>query len=161
MGVSTNKKVLVSRFERETLAGFVNPQTWLQPDGMELLTTDGAIVVIAYGDIRTVYFVRDFEQGEPRKDLRTFNTRPKQEGLWLRLRLRNGDLLDGIAPNNPLIWEAQGFSMIPPDPSYQNQRIFVPRAAVEEAKVLGVLGSSPRGRGKQAKPGEQLEMFNV
>src|ERR1700720_900314 len=75
LGVSTNKKVLVSRFDREVLSGFVNPQTYLQADGVELLTQEGMIAVVPYADVKLVCFVRDFQDGEPRKELRLFTTR--------------------------------------------------------------------------------------
>lgn len=162
MAVSTNKKVLVARFDRETLPGFINPQTWQQPEGIELLTAAGAVSLVAYSEIRTVYFVRDFDQGEPRGEIRVFNSRPKHSGVWVRMRLRDGAVLDGVLPNNLLQWDTHGFSMIPPDPSLQNQKVYVPRAAVEEIRVLGVVGGAARGRRPRRPatgPG-QLEMFD-
>jgi len=159
LGVSTNKKVLVSRFEREALTGFVNPQTYLQPEGMELLTQEGSVAVVPYGDIKLVCFVRDFQQGEPARELRLFTTRPKMEGLWIRMRFRDGDSMDGLLTNNLLQIENQGFSVVPPDPGFQNQRIFVPRAALSGVQVLGVVGSPLRLRKTKPTPKEQLEMF--
>jgi len=157
---STNKKVLVLRFDRETLPGFVSPQTWLQADGLELLSTTGTVATIPYGEVRFVCFVRDFDQGEPRRELRTFSTRPKTAGLWLRLHFRDGEVMDGIMSNNLLQVEPQGFSFIPPDPGYQNQKVFVPRAALAAIQVLGVVGSPLKTRRPQPAPKEQLEMFD-
>ena len=160
MPASTNKKVLVLRFDRETLPGFVSPQTWLQADGLELLSTTGTVATIPYGEVRFVCFVRDFDQGEPRRELRTFSTRPKTAGLWLRLHFRDGEVMDGIMSNNLLQVEPQGFSFIPPDPGYQNQKVFVPRAALAAIQVLGVVGSPLKTRRPQPAPKEQLEMFD-
>jgi hypothetical protein len=151
---STNKKVLVLRFDRETLPGFVSPQTWLQADGLELLSASGSVATIPYGDVRFVCFVRDFDQGEPR------TTRPKTTGLWLRLHFRDGEIMDGIMSNNLLQVEPQGFSFIPPDPGYQNQKVFVPRAALSGIQVLGVVGSPLKPRRAKPVPKEQLEMFD-
>lgn len=161
MAGSTNKKVLVARFDRETLSGFVNPQTYLQPAGLELLTTQGAVVLVPYGEVKTVSFVRDFDQPEARVEMRQFNTRPKMEGLWVRLRFRDGEAMDGLLPNNLLQMESQGFTVVPPDPGFQNHRVFVPRAALSEVQVLGVVGS-PLRKGRRAKPvpAEQLEIFD-
>ena len=159
LGVSTNKKVLVSRFDREALTGFVNPQTYLQPEGMELLTQEGSVTVVPYNEIKLVCFVRDFQQGEPSRELRLFTTRPKMEGLWIRMRFRDGDAMDGLLANNLLQLENQGFSVVPPDPGFQNQRIFVPRAALSGVQVLGVVGSPLRMRKTKPTPKEQLEMF--
>lgn len=160
MGVSTHKKVLVSRFDRDTLSGFVNPQGYLLSDGLELMTQSGSVSIVPYDEVKLVCFVRDFQQGEPRKELRLFTTRPKLEGLWLRMHFRDGDAMDGILSNNLLQLDTFGFSVVPPDPGFQNQRVFVPKAALSRIQVLGVVGSplrTPRKPKLTAK--EQLEMF--
>jgi hypothetical protein len=157
---STNKKVLVSRFDREPLSGFVNPQNYLLQDGLELLSQDGAVTIVPYSDVKLVCFVRDFQQGEPRKELRLFTTRPKMEGLWIRMRFRDGDAMDGLLSNNLLQLETYGFSVIPPDPGFQNQRVFIPRAAVTEVQVMGVIGSPLRIRKTKPTPKEQIDLFD-
>lgn len=162
MAGSTNKKVLIARFDRESLAGFVNPQEFLRGEGVELLTPEGSVVVIPYSDLRVVCFVRDFESGETWREHRSFAARPKMAGLWLRLGFRDGDFLEGIAPNSLMAIDPRGFTIVPPDPTFQNQRIFVPREALREVQVLGVIGSPLRRRGPR-KPGTsegQLEMFD-
>ena len=91
-----------------------------------------------------------------------FAVRPKGGGLWLRFRFRDQDTLDGVVPNNLLTVEAGGFTVVPPDPSFLNQRIFVPRDALLEAQVMGVIGSPLRQAGaKKAVPKSpaQIELF--
>lgn len=157
MSGSTNKRVVVERFDRGAVEGFVNPQEWLGAEGIEVLTPAGAVARVPYGEIKLVLFVRDFGEGEGRRELGTFRTRPKIEGLWVRMRLRDGEWLDGVMPNDLLALEGRGFSLIPPDANYQNQRVFVPKAAIAEIRVMGVVGSrlQKRKRGE----GEQMEMF--
>jgi hypothetical protein len=117
--------------------------------------------VLPYSDVKLVSFVRDFDQGEPKRELRTFTTRPKLEGLWVRLTFRDGEAMDGILSNNLLQLEPQGFSVIPPDPDYQNQRVFVPRAALQGIQVLGVVGSPLTvGRRRKPVPREQIQLFD-
>jgi len=152
--------VLVTRFDREPLAGFVNPQSYLQAEGLELLSQGGAVSVVPYAEIKLVCFVRDFQQGEPRKELRLFTTRPKMEGLWVRMRFRDGDVMDGMLSNNLLQLDTHGLSVVPPDPGFQNQRIFVPKAALSMVQVLGVVGSPLRMRKPKPAAKEQLEMFD-
>ncbi len=157
---AANKKVLISRFDREPLEGFVQtPDSW-QNGSIELLTPAGAIHQIPFSDVKAVCFVRDFGAGETWRAHRTFQTRPKANGLWLRLCFRDGESLEGIAPNNLLQNEPNGFSVTPPDPTFQNQRVFVPREALSRVEVLGVIGSPLR---RPRKPEEekrtQLEMF--
>ena len=159
MAGSTNKKVLISRFDRDALSGFVNQQSYLLPDGLELLSQNGSVSLIPYEEVKLVCFVRDFQQGEPRKELRLFTTRPKMEGLWIRMRFRDGDAMDGLLTNNLLLLEPYGFSVIPPDPGFQNQRVFIPRAALSGVQVLGVIGSPLRTGKTKPTAKEQIEMF--
>jgi len=157
---SSNKKVLLVRFERETLQGFVQTPSGLEGDSVELLRPEGSLVRIPISETKVVCFVRDFEAGETWREHRAFATRPKTSGLWVRFKFRDGDWLEGIVANNLLQIESTGFSSIPPDPSFQNQRIFVPRTAVTSVEVLGVIGS-PLRRRPSPKPGEeQLKMFD-
>ena len=149
----------MTRFDREPLAGFVSPQTYLQPSGIELLSVNGTVSTVPYEEVKVVCFVRDFEQGEPRRDFRTFSSRPKMEGLWVRMRFRDGDWMDGLLPNNLLQMEAAGFMLIPPDPGYQNQRVFVPKAALTEMQVLGVVGTPLRLKKPKPVVREQIGLF--
>ena len=160
MAVSSNKKVLVARFERETLQGFVQTPGGLEGDAVELLDPRGSLVRVPFAETKVVCFVRDFESGETWKEHRSFATQPKTAGLWVRFKFRDGDWLEGIVANNLMQIESAGFNSIPPDPSFQNQRIFVPRAALAGVEVLWVIGSPLRKRTPQKTPDEgQLKMF--
>jgi len=155
---STTKKVVIRRFDREALPGYVNPLSFQQTSGVELMSLTGAAVVVPYGEIHSISFVRDFESGS-QPDRRTFNTRPKMEGLWVSLRFRNGDVMEGVLANNLVLLEPQGFTVIPPDPYSNNQRIFVPRAALLAVEVLGVVGSPLTKRKPKAPVVDQIRLF--
>lgn len=160
MAGSTSKKVILRRFEREAISGFVNPQTYLQPAGVELITTTGAVAVVPYAEIKAVCFVRDFLPDNPAAERKSFATRPKKEGLWVRLQFRDGDSIETLMTNNLLQMEGIGVTIAPPDPNSNNQRMFIPRASLSDVQVLGVVGSPLRHREpKPPKPG-QLEMFD-
>ena len=157
MAGSTAKKVVVRRFDRETLTGFVNNFSYLQPQGLELLRQDGSLTVLPYAEIRSVAFVKDFD-GEPEPS-RVFLNRPKLEGLWVRMVFRDGEVMDGILPNNLLSWEAAGLTVTPPEPDSNNQKVFVPREALRSVQVLGVVGSPLRPKRKKAPAVDQPTLF--
>ncbi len=160
MAQSTNKKVLVARFEREPVEGFVHASAGFDQETIEVLTPSGTLLRIPVSDTKAVCFVRDFDAGETWREHRTFLTRPKTAGIWVRLLFRDGDSVEGMLSNNLLLVDPAGFSIIPPDPTFQNQRIFVPRAALREVQVLGVVGSPLKRRQGKKPVGEgQLEMF--
>lgn len=115
------------------------------------------MVLVPYHDVKMVAFVRDFDAGsEPGRQV--FQTRPKSEGLWVRLEYRDGDVAEGILPNNLLQIETHGFTIIPPDAYGNTQRLFVPRMALRSVQVLGVVGSPLK---KKPKPPakEQIGLF--
>jgi hypothetical protein len=153
---STTKKAIIRRYEKEPLAGYVNPISFLQPAGVELLSAEGNVSTVPYPDIKSIAFVRDFEHAAG-GERSVFQTRPKMEGLWVRLNFRDGDVLEGVMPNNLLQVEAYGFSVVPPDSYSNHQRVFVPRGSLRSVEVLGVVGS-PLKRKKAAK--DQGELFD-
>jgi hypothetical protein len=155
---STSKKVQIWRFDRDLLSGFVNPLTYLTSHGVELLSLSGMASIVPYGEIKRVHFVKDFDPlGRP--PVRSaFLTRPKLDGLWVRLLFKDGDALEGVLSNNLLQLEPHGFTIVPPDYSYNNQRIFVPKSALAEIQVLGVVGSPLRRKSKPVK--NQIGLFD-
>jgi hypothetical protein len=155
---STTKKAVLRRFDKEALSGYVNPISYLQPTGVELLSAEGNIATVPYAEIKTVAFVRDFEDPEPEREV--FFTRPKMEGLWVSLRFRDGSVMEGIMTNNLLQLEPYGFTVIPPDSLGNRQRVFIPRAALTSIEVLGVVGSPLRKRKAKPVPKEQIGLFD-
>ena len=147
------------RFDRETLAGFVQMPGGLEGQRLELLQPGGSLVEVPLSETKLVCFIRDFDGGETWREHRAFATRPKTAGLWLRFAFRDGDWLEGIAPNDLLLNETAGFQAVPPDPTFQNQRFFVPRAALTSVQVLGVIGSPLRRRPVKKEAEGQMKMF--
>lgn len=157
MAASTTKHAIVERFEKESLCGYVNPISFLQPAGIEMLSAQGNIALVPYTEVKVLIFVRDFEPAASSR--RVFLTRPKMEGLWVRLSFRDDDVMEGVMPNNLLQIEHYGFTVIPPDSFGNHQRLFVPRAALRSVEVLGVVGSPLTRRKTKAAPKEQIGLF--
>jgi len=161
MAASTHKKVLVRRWNAPPIPGHASPQSYLRSEGVEVLTREGQVLQIPYKELKAVYFVREFENAGSADEKKLFQSRPKLEGLWVRMRFRDDDLLDGILPNDLLQVTEAGVTVTPPDPYSNNQKIFVPREAVRELVVLGVIGSplaKPRARRRPAAK-EQIDLF--
>jgi len=117
-------------------------------------------MLLPYKEIKAVCFVKDFGSAEAEPAQRLFQNRPKAEGLWVRMRFADGEMMDGILPNNLLQLETYGFTLTPPNPSSNNQRVFVPKGSLEEFVVLGVVGSPLRKRKtRPSRDEKQLRMF--
>ena len=157
MAGSTTKKAVVQRFDKEALSGYVHPSSYLQLTGIELLSAQGNVALVPYEEIKTISFVREFESAADTR--RVFNTRPKMEGLWMSFRFRDGELMEGVMPNNLLQLEPYGFTIIPPDPYSNQQRIFIPKLALDAVEVLGVVGSPLKKRKPKVASKEQIGLF--
>jgi hypothetical protein len=158
MAGSTTKKVQIRRFDRELLPGFVNPVTYLTDEGVELLTLAGNVAICKYTEIKAVLFVREFETAAEAAALKkAFLSRPKLDGLWLRLTFRDGELQEAVMPNNLLHVEPFGFNLIPPETT---QRLWVPRQALTSVEVIGVIGSrAAAAKRTKAASKEQIGLF--
>jgi hypothetical protein len=154
---STSKKVVAVRFDREPIHGFVSPQTYLQPGGIEVLTSAGNVAILPYAEVKALCFVRDTSIGETWRPNLAFSARPKSEGLWVRFRFRDGDTIEGLVPSNLLAMEPGGFTITSPE----SARIFLPKAAILETQILGVIGVAAHRSARKTKPGreDQLKMF--
>lgn len=153
---STHKKVIVRKIDRDTVNGYVSPAHFVHEGKIELLNTTGNVVGIDLADIKCVFFVRDFAETDS-LSRKTFTTRPRAEGLWVRIKFKDGEILEGLMPNNLSLTTAEGFLINPPDLRSNVQRMFVPRTALESLNVLAVIGASKR----QRRPADirQVPMF--
>jgi hypothetical protein len=157
---STHKKVVVRKLDRDSVTGYVSPAAFLVDGKVEVLNTAGNVVGIELKDIKGVYFVREFGDSEALAR-KTFTTRPRSEGLWVRLHFRDNEVLEGLMANDLTQVLPEGFLINPPDSRSNTQRIFVPRSALSGLTVLAVIGSSQgRGRKPRSPRGEnQVPMF--
>src|SRR5213075_1695709 len=124
----------------------------------ELLNTSGNVVAIDLRDIKGVYFVREFGDSES-LTRKTFTSRPPSEGLWVRLRFKDSEVLEGLMPADLTQNTPEGFLVNPPDQRSNTQRIFVPRTALESLTVLAVIGATRRRRRGEEDDLRQVPMF--
>ena len=152
---STLKKVVVLLLDRTALKGYLNPGKLGDAETIDLLTPDGEHRTFAVKDVRSVYFVRDFaDDYEPER--KAFLSRPKLDGLWVRLKFRDNESIEGVVPNDLLSLLDRGVQITPPDLHGTTLKIFIPRTALSEMTVLGVVGIARR---KPSAP-PQPSLFN-
>ena len=155
---TTHKKVIVRKMDRDSVNGYVGA-VFISDGQLELMNTAGNVVAIELHEVKGVYFVREFGDSES-LTRKTFTSRPRVEGLWVRLRFRDNEIIEGMMPNDLLHEGSEGFSIIPPDTRSNTQRIFVPRAALAEMTVIGVIGDKKSGsRGRRPEDTLQVPMF--
>ena len=158
MQSSTTKKVVVRRFDRESIPAFVNLGNFIQSEFVEILLVSGSTQQVPHREIKSIAFVKDFDPPRGQTEQKTFNSRPKIEGLWVRMRFRDGELYEGLLANNLAQVESAGFYVTPPNSSANVHRLFVPRAALDEMLVLAVVGGKSAKQKPSTKQG-QIELF--
>ncbi len=142
---STHKKVIVRKADRDSVSGYVSPSNFVVDGKLELLNTSGNVVAVDLRDIKAVYFVREFSDSEV-MSRKTFTTRPRTEGLWVRLKFKDNEVIEGLMPNDLAQNPGEGFLINPPDLRSNTQRVFVPRASLNSITVIAVIGAARRRR---------------
>ncbi len=147
---------MVSLLDRSSVRGYLNPARLREGETIDLLSPDGEHHEIPLADVRSIYFVREFTDNfEPER--KAFLSRPKLDGLWVRLRFSDNDSIEGVVPNDLLALLDNGVQITPPDLHGSSPRIFIPRTALAEMTVLGVVGIARR---KPAQPAaDQPKLF--
>jgi len=142
---SSRKKAILRKLTRDWVAGYLPPSGFAFDGKLELLDLAGKVTSFDLKDVKWVCFVRDFNSGEmnnPERLLRkNFAARPRTEGVWLRLRLKDGEAIEGLAANDVTLIDQEGLFLTPPDTRSNTQRIFIPRSSVEELEIVAVIGA--------------------
>ncbi len=140
---SSNKKAVVQLLDRTVIKGYVNPAGLGTSPTIDVLTADGEHRSVELKSVRTIYFVRELEDSF-QLQRKTFLSRPKLDGLWVRVRFADEDTLEGLIANDLIDLLDGGIQLTPPDLHGNTVRLWVPRTAIEEMKVLGVVGVARR-----------------
>jgi hypothetical protein len=163
---SARKPVIVRKFSRDWYAGYAGPGFARDTTDLEILDLTGKVLRMGWDQVKWICYVRDLpsaggDQVNPERLLRKrFSIRPRTAGLWLRLRLADGDELEGLAANDLSLIEGAGLLLVPPDTRSNTQRIFVPRQAIQTLEVLSLIGAPGRKRlPAEAAETDQPELF--
>jgi hypothetical protein len=147
---SSRKKAIVRKFTRDWVAGYLPSDGFVHGTAVELLDLDGKVTAIDLGQIKWVCFVRDFNSGEPSNPERllrkTFAGRPRTAGLFVRAKLTDGDVMEGLAANDISLIGSQGVFLTPPDTRSNTQRLWIPAASVSELEVVALIGGAPKAK---------------
>ncbi len=138
---STRKKVVIRKLDKNLVKGYLDPESSLTPEGVEVLDLEGRLIVLPLDEIKGVYFVRDFDGHRERTERKIFLSRPRMNGLWVRMRFKDAEILDGLISQDLLSHEAHGYHVTLPDVYSNNLKIFIPRGALAAIEVLDVIAN--------------------
>jgi hypothetical protein len=162
---SGQKKVIIRRFNDQLHWGYLPQEITLLHGYVELIDPSAHVTPHLLTEIKWIAYVRDFNLADrtlpERLERRRFAARPRTEGLWLRLRLTDGDVLEGLCQLNRTLLDSladsQGLFLTPPDTRGNLQRLFIPRSAVESFEPLGLIMSAAAKLALPSKAGPKPE----
>jgi hypothetical protein len=140
----------------------VTPGSYLLDGHVEMITRDGNLQRVGYGEFKALCFASENADADLFNNHNLFERRPKTPGLWARFTFCDGDVLDGLLPHNLLEWPTAGYLIVPPNAGASRQRVFIPRRALSNTEMKGVVGNIAGKRKPGRSAGEdrgQLTMF--
>jgi hypothetical protein len=130
--------VVVRKLDKGLIKGFLDPSGYLTSD-LEVLDREGRLTHVPMSTVKGVFFVRDFDGNPGRAERKVFRSRPRLAGLWVRMTFKDTEVLEALLPNNLLDINPLGYLVTPLDVYSNNLRAFIPRTALNEMEVLGVI----------------------
>jgi hypothetical protein len=164
---SGQKKVIIRRFNDQLHWGYLPQEVVLLHGYVELIDPSAHVTPILLTEIKWIAYVRDFNVADKtvpeRLDRKRFPARPRTEGVWVRMRLTDGETLEGLVQFNMTLLDSlsdsMGFFMTPPDTRGNTQRLFVPRSAIEWIEAVGLIQPMTPRAPKVAKEEPQPTLF--
>jgi hypothetical protein len=164
---STRKKVVIRKLDKELIKGYMDQDSFLTPEGAEILDLEGRHLRLPPDQIKGIYFVREFDGHRERSERKVFLSRPKLAGLWIRMTFKDAEVLDGMISENLLSHDPHGFLVTPPDVYSNNLKIYIPRSALASVEVIDVVTNGARrpyqqlrqARRKPADATRQIGLF--
>ena len=164
---SGQKKVIIRRFNDQLHWGYLPQQVVLLHGYVELIDPAAHVTPILLTEIKWIAYVRDFNLADKhvpeRLDRKRFAARPRTEGVWVRMRLTDGETLEGLLQFNRTLLDSlsdsTGIFVTPPDTRGNTQRLFVPRSAIESIEAVGLIQPMTPKAPKPAKEEPQPSLF--
>ena len=158
---STHKKIVVIKFNGEELKGFIGGTGLVGPTGIEMIDLEARSLILPLGEIKCIYYVRDFDTNPIQRQRKVFLSRPKVGGLWVRMTFLDNDIQEGVIPNTLSMHRDPGLLITAPDFSTVIQKIYIPKAALRDMKIVGVVTDwgARRARRKATESIRQFRLF--
>ncbi|MDE1161816.1 MAG: hypothetical protein PW792_07695 [Acidobacteriaceae bacterium] len=167
---SRQKKAIVRSLNGELWWGYLPASGFVSDGIVQLMEVDGRVRSLAVSTIGSIAYVKDFNLDDPvepeRMGRRSFQTRPRTSGLWIRLGLKNADPLEGLTEFDlgslDSIVADGGVTITPPELRGNVVRYFVPRHQLLAMDVLGWVSAGvklAKPTSRKLPPEEQPGLF--
>jgi hypothetical protein len=133
------RKVIVRKLSGEIVKGYMESNPDLTHGNSIVLTslTDD-LIHVPKQEMKALFFVRKFTGNKEYSEVKFFESQPRIDGLWVRLKFHDNETIEGIVSNTIRFLVDDGFFLKPPDPNSNNRLMFVLKVALRDFTVLGV-----------------------
>jgi hypothetical protein len=108
------------------------------PEQIVLRLPEGKNQAVDVKSAKAIFFVRTLEGRTDYVELKFFERTPRIEGLWIKIRFKDGEITEGIVHNSLPFVSEPGFFLRPPDPQSNNRVIYAVKSFLNEFRVLGI-----------------------
>ena len=108
------------------------------PPHIALELAGGGKKVIDLRSAKALFFVKTLEGRNDYVEIKFFERNPQIEGLWIKIRFKDGEVTEGIVHNSLPFVSDTGFFLRPPDPQSNNRVVFVVKSFLADFRVLGI-----------------------
>ena len=138
--LSGRPKIIARSRTGKCFKGYLRDGRFLSRGRLRMTTLEGQELPVDLGQLKGVFFVRDFKGNGDYLESKILTADPEQPGLRIRLRFEDNETMEGIAENGLDLLQASGFFFWPADPKANNSLIFVVKSALLGFRVLSVKG---------------------
>jgi len=133
------RKVIVRKLNGEVIKGYTDSRPDLtQGDAIVVNSLTDESIHIPKKELKALFFVRKFSGNKEYAEVKFFESQPRIDGLWVRLKFHDNETIEGILSNTIRFLVDDGFYLRPPDPNSNNRLMFVLKVALRDFTVLGV-----------------------
>lgn len=128
------RKVVLRGRDGSTTSGFAYPVEL--KDKVKFIGREGKQSEIALGELKAVFFVRDFRGDPEYRPISFLGKSPIADMLWVRIQFQDGEVLEGKVHNAIELLTEPGFYVWPSDSDSNNESVFIVKSAIRAFTIL-------------------------
>jgi hypothetical protein len=152
--VTTEQKIVVHACSGEIFKGYIELSGGVVPAvlcGHSEGVAKGTITLRSLGskttldiplqNVKSLFFVKSFRGDSGRKDIRFYSNGPEVGNLWVEIRFKDNEIIEGLVENSVQHLRGDGLVVKPTDTGSNNLLIYVNKEAIDSFRILGVRAS--------------------
>jgi len=108
------------------------------PSTVALDLPGGGSRIVEVGSAKALFFVKTLDGRSDYVEIKFFERNPQIEGLWIKIKFKDGEVTEGIVHNSLPFVADSGFFLRPPDPQSNNRVVYVVKNFLSDFRVLGI-----------------------